>query len=134
MHIATLLAALFFAHFKELVSAGKIYIAKPPLYRIDIKKETYYVTDDIEKNKFLKKMKLDEDNPSLSITRFKGLGEMNPSQLKETTLSKKTRKLTQLTITSNNKDKLMLNKLLSKKMLIDRKEWLESKGNLAQID
>ena len=134
MHIATLLAALFFAHFKDLVSAGKIYIAKPPLYRIDIKKETYYVTDDAEKNKLLKKMKINEDNPSLSITRFKGLGEMNPSQLKETTLSKKTRKLIQLTTTSNNKDKLTINKLLSKKMAMERKEWIESKGNLAQID
>ncbi len=134
MHIATLLAALFFAHFKELVSAGKIYIAKPPLYRIDIKKETYYVTDDTEKNKFLKKMKLNEEHPSLSITRFKGLGEMNPSQLKDTTLSKKTRKLIQLTTASNNKDKLIINKLLSKKMAVERKEWIESKGNLAQID
>jgi len=134
MHIATLLTALFFGHFKELVSSGHIYVAKPPLYRIDIKKDTYYVTDDIEKVKLLKKLKINEDDAGCSITRFKGLGEMNPSQLRETTLAKKTRKLIQLTITSNNKDVLMINKLLSKKRTLERKEWLESKGNLVQID
>ena len=134
MHIATLLTALFFGHFKELVSSGHIYVAKPPLYRIDIKRDTYYVTDDIEKAKLLKKLKINEDDAGCSITRFKGLGEMNPSQLRDTTLAKKTRKLIQLTITSNNKDVSIINKLLSKKRTLERKEWLESKGNLVQID
>ncbi len=134
MHIATLLAALFLAHFRELVSLGRIYVAKPPLYRIDVKKETYYVVDDAEKTKLLKKLKINEDDKSLSVTRFKGLGEMNPSQLRDTTLSKKTRKLIQLTTSSNNKDTNAIDKLLSKKRVLERKEWLESKGNLVQID
>lgn len=134
MHIATLLTALFLGHFKELVSLGHIYVAKPPLYRIDINKETYYVTDDAEKIKLLKKLKISEDNKNVSITRFKGLGEMNPSQLRETTLSKKTRQLIQLTVTSKNKDTAVIDKLLSKKKILERKEWLESKGNLVQID
>ncbi|MEC9206004.1 MAG: DNA topoisomerase IV subunit B [Pseudomonadota bacterium] len=134
MHIATLLTALFLAHFKELVLLGRIYVAKPPLYRIDIKKETYYVVDDIEKTKLLKKLKIKEDDKNLSVTRFKGLGEMNPPQLRDTTLAKETRKLIQLTTSSNSKDTNAIDKLLSKKRVLERREWLESKGNLVQID
>ena len=134
MHIATLLTALFLGHFKELVLSGRIYVAKPPLYRIDINKETYYVIDDVEKIKLLKKLKINETDTTLSITRFKGLGEMNPSQLRETTLAKKTRKLLQLTTTSSNRDISIIDKLLSKKKTLERREWLESKGNLVQID
>ncbi|MBT5407256.1 MAG: DNA topoisomerase IV subunit B [Gammaproteobacteria bacterium] len=134
LHIATLLAALFYKHFYPLVAAGHIYISKPPLFRIDYKKETYYVVDEAEKKSLLKRLKIDEDSSSVSITRFKGLGEMNPSQLRDTTLSKKTRKLVELTLSSGNKDKSLMDMLLSKKKASDRKVWLEKKGDLAQID
>ena len=134
LHIATLLTALFYKHFYPLVKAGHIYISKPPLFRIDYKKETYYVIDDAEKKSTLKKLKIDEDSPLVSITRFKGLGEMNPSQLRDTTLSKKTRKLIELTLSSGNKDDVLMDMLLSKKKSLDRKSWLEKKGDLAQID
>ncbi len=134
LHIATLLAALFYKHFYPLVEAGHIYISKPPLFRIDYKKVTYYVVDEVEKKSLLKKLKINEDNPSVSITRFKGLGEMNPSQLRDTTLSKKTRKLVELTLSAGNKDNSLMDMLLSKKKASDRKIWLEKKGDLAQVD
>ena len=134
LHIATLLTALFYKHFYPLVQAGHIYISKPPLFRIDYKKETYYVIDEAEKKSTLKKLKIDEDSPLVSITRFKGLGEMNPSQLRDTTLSKKTRKLIELTLSPGNKDDVLMDMLLSKKKSLDRKSWLEKKGDLAQID
>ena len=134
LHIATLLTALFYKHFKPLVEAGHIYIAKPPLFRIDYKKNTYYVVDEIEKNTLLRKLKIEEDSNGVSITRFKGLGEMNPSQLRDTTLSKKTRKLIELTLSPGNKDKVLMDMLLMKKKSHDRKAWLEKKGDLAQID
>jgi len=134
LHIATLLTALFYKHFKPLVESSHIYIAKPPLFRIDYKKKTYYVVDDEEKNSLLKKLKVNEDTSGISITRFKGLGEMNPSQLRETTLSKKTRKLIELTLSSGNKDEKLMDMLLKKKTSSDRKLWLEKKGDLAQVD
>jgi len=134
LHIATLLTALFLKHFKPLIDAGHIFIAKPPLYRIDFKKETFYVVDDKERDGLLKKMKISKDSPYLQITRFKGLGEMNPSQLRETTLSKKTRRLIKLTLSNEKKDYDLMNMLLSKKNSADRKVWLEKKGDLAKID
>jgi topoisomerase-4 subunit B len=134
LHIATLLTALFLKHFKPLINAGHIFIAKPPLYRIDFKKETFYVVDDKERDILLKKLKVNKDNQSLHITRFKGLGEMNPSQLRETTLSKKTRKLIELTLSNKKKDYDLMNMLLNKRNSADRKIWLEKKGDLAQID
>ncbi len=134
LHIATLLTALFYRHFRPLIESGHIYIAKPPLFRIDYKKETHYVVDESEKDKLLKKLKISEEHPQVSITRFKGLGEMNPTQLRDTTLSKKTRKLIELTISSGNKDTILMDMLLSKKKSPDRKIWLEKKGDLAQID
>ena len=134
LHIATLLTALFYQHFRPLIEAGHIYIAKPPLFRIDYKKTTYYVVDEKEKDYLLKKLKINEDSNGVSITRFKGLGEMNPSQLRETTLSKKSRKLIELTLSSGNKDKTLMDMLLSKKKSPDRKLWLEKKGDLAQVD
>jgi len=134
LHIATLLTALFLKHFKPLIDAGHIFIAKPPLYRIDFKKETFYVVDDKERDVLLKKLKVKKDNQSLHITRFKGLGEMNPSQLRETTLSKKTRRLIELTLSNKKKDYDLMNMLLNKKNSADRKIWLEKKGDLAQID
>tara|TARA_B100000530_G_scaffold293243_1_gene210710 strand:+ start:1149 stop:3050 length:1902 start_codon:yes stop_codon:yes gene_type:complete len=134
LHIATLLTALFYKHYKSLIESGHIYIAKPPLFRIDYKKETHYVVDENEKVKLLKKLKIDDNHPQVSITRFKGLGEMNPTQLRDTTLSKKSRKLIELTISSGNKDTILMDMLLSKKKSPDRKIWLEKKGDLAQID
>jgi len=134
LHIATLLTALFYQHFRPLIEAGHIYIAKPPLFRIDYKKTTYYVVDEKEKDNLLKKLKITEDSNGISITRFKGLGEMNPSQLRETTLSKKSRKLIELTLSSGTKDKTLMDMLLSKKKSPDRKLWLEKKGDLAQVD
>ena len=134
LHIATLLTGLFFRHFHKLIEKGHIYIAKPPLFRIDYKQDTFYVVDEKEKDKLLKKLNITEDNVSLSITRFKGLGEMNPKQLKETTLSNKTRRLIELTLSPGSKDMKLMDMLLSKKKSTDRKEWLEKKGNLAQID
>ena len=134
LHIATLLTALFLKHFKPLIDEGHIFIAKPPLYRIDFKKETFYVVNDKERDALLKKLKINKDNQSLHITRFKGLGEMNPSQLRETTLSKKTRKLIELTLSNQKKDYDLMNMLLNKKNSADRKSWLEKKGDLAQID
>ncbi len=134
LHIATLLTALFYQHFRPLIEAGHIYIAKPPLFRIDYKKTTHYVVDEKERNNLLKKLKINEDSNGVSITRFKGLGEMNPSQLRDTTLSKRSRKLIELTLSSGNKDKVLMDMLLSKKKSSDRKLWLEKKGDLAQID
>ena len=134
LHIATLLTALFLKHFRLLVDSGYIYVAKPPLFRIDFKKNTYYVVNDEEKSRVLKKLKVDENHSSVSITRFKGLGEMNPSQLRETTLSKKTRKLIELVPSDNNKDVPVMDMLLSKKKSSERKKWLEKKGDLAQVD
>jgi topoisomerase-4 subunit B len=134
LHIATLLTALFLKHFRPLVDSGYIYVAKPPLFRIDFKKNTHYVVNYEEKSKVLKKLKVDENHPSVSITRFKGLGEMNPSQLRDTTLSKKTRKLIELVPSNNNKDISVMDMLLSKKKSSERKKWLEKKGDLAQVD
>ena len=125
---------MFYKHFYPLVEAGHIYISKPPLFRIDYKKETHYVIDEAEKKSLLKKLKLNEKDSSVSITRFKGLGEMNPTQLRDTTLSKKTRKLVELTLSSSNKDKSLMDMLLSKKKSSERKAWLEKKGDLAKID
>ena len=134
LHIATLLTALFYKHFRPLIESGHIYIAKPPLFRIDYKKTTYYVVNEKEKERLLKKLKINEESNGVSITRFKGLGEMNPAQLRDTTLSKKTRKLIELTLSSGNKDNNLMDLLLKKKMSSDRKLWLEKKGDLAQID
>ena len=134
LHIATLLTALFYKHFRPLVELGHIYIAKPPLFRIDYKKTTYYVVDNKEKESLLKKLKINDESNGVSITRFKGLGEMNPAQLRDTTLSKKTRKLIELTLSPGNKDTNLMDLLLKKKMSPDRKLWLEKKGDLAQID
>ena len=134
LHIATLLLALFLKHYESLVRSGHIYIAKPPLYRVDYKKDTFYVIDDNDLSDTLKKMKVDSDSKDLSITRFKGLGEMNPSQLRETTLSKKSRKLLALTLSDKSKDYETMDMLLNKKKSSERKTWLEKKGNLAQFE
>jgi topoisomerase-4 subunit B len=132
-HIATLLCALFLRHFRPLVSAGHIFVAMPPLFRIDIGKQVFYALDDDEKKAVMDKAVKDKLKGKPTVTRFKGLGEMSPSQLRETTISPDTRRLVQLTLEAkDNTDKLM-DMLLAKKRAGDRKEWLEKKGNLAEI-
>ena len=132
-HIATLLCALFLRHFRPLVANGHVYVAMPPLYRIDAGKSVQYALDDDERDKILKKIEKDSPRTKPSVTRFKGLGEMDPKQLRETTIDPKTRRLVQLTIeAADDTDKLM-DMLLAKKRASDRREWLEQKGNLAEV-
>lgn len=134
-HIATLLCALFVKHFRPLVEAGHIYIAMPPLFRIDLGKEVYYALDEAEKQGILDRISAEhkEKKPKINVIRFKGLGEMNPMQLRETTMDPDTRRLTRLTIKPKDNTDEMLDMLLAKKRAPDRKAWLEKKGNLAEI-
>ncbi|HLW74398.1 MAG TPA: DNA topoisomerase IV subunit B [Gammaproteobacteria bacterium] len=132
-HIATLLCALFVRHFRPLVTAGHVFVAMPPLYRVDVGKQVFYALDDDEKQGVLDRISAEKLKGKPTVTRFKGLGEMSPSQLRETTISPDTRRLVQLTLEAkDNTDKLM-DMLLAKKRAGDRKEWLEKKGNLAEI-
>jgi topoisomerase-4 subunit B len=132
-HIATLLCALFVRHFRPLVTAGHVFVAMPPLFRIDIGKQVFYALDEDEKKGVLDRIVAERLKGKPTVTRFKGLGEMNPQQLRETTIDPDTRRLVQLTLEAkDNTDKLM-DMLLAKKRAGDRKEWLEKKGNLAEI-
>jgi topoisomerase-4 subunit B len=131
-HIATLICALFLKHFRPLVEHGHIYVAMPPLYRIDIGKEVFYAVDDEEREIILEQNK--KKKGKVSVTRFKGLGEMNPSQLRETTMSPDTRRLIQLTLDEEDNSTAIMDMLLAKKRSADRKHWLENKGNLATLD
>ncbi len=133
LHIATLLCALFVKHFPDLVKAGHVFVAMPPLYRIDVGKETFYVLDDSEKQGLIDRFKAEKKKVNISVQRFKGLGEMNPSQLKETTMDPNTRRLVQLTIDSMEETNSLMDMLLGKKRVADRKAWLENKGDLADI-
>jgi len=133
LHIATLLCALFVRHFKPLVSAGHIYVAMPPLYRIDVAKDVHYALDDDEKDGIVERIKAERKNAKIGVQRFKGLGEMNPLQLRETTMSRDTRRLVQLTIEPGDDTNEVMDMLLAKKRSSDRKVWLESKGNLAEV-
>ena len=132
-HIATLLCALFLRHFRPLVEAGHIYIAIPPLYRIDVGKEVFYALDEAEKQGVLDRIAAEKMRGKISVTRFKGLGEMNPLQLRVTTMSPDTRKLVQLTIDQGDRTNQMLDMLLGRKRASDRKAWLEKKGDLAVV-
>ena len=133
LHIATLLCALFLRHFRPLVTSGHIYIAMPPLYRIDAGKQVLYALDNEERDAVLKRLSAEHSRAKPVVTRFKGLGEMNPSQLRESTIDPLTRRLVQLTILAkDNTDKLM-DMLLAKKRAADRREWLERSGNLAEV-
>jgi topoisomerase-4 subunit B len=131
-HIATLLCALFVKHFRPLVEAGHIYVAMPPLFRIDHGKEIYYALDEAEKQGILDRIAAEHKKGKPNVIRFKGLGEMNPMQLRETTMDPNTRRLVQLTITEKDHTDKMLDMLLGKKRAADRKSWLEKKGNLAE--
>jgi topoisomerase-4 subunit B len=132
-HIATLLCALFLRHFRPLVIAGHVHVAMPPLYRIDVGKQVYYALDNAERDGVLDRIAAENPRAKPTVTRFKGLGEMNPLQLRETTMAPESRRLVQLTIdAADNADQLM-DMMLAKKRAGDRKEWLETKGNLAEV-
>jgi topoisomerase-4 subunit B len=133
LHIATLLCGLFVRHFKPLVLAGHIYVAMPPLYRIDIGKEVYYALDDAEKQGVFDRINAEHKKGKITIQRFKGLGEMNPLQLRETTMAADTRRLVQLAIDSEAETNALMDMLLAKKRASDRRLWLENKGNLAEV-
>ncbi|WP_231758406.1 DNA topoisomerase IV subunit B [Microbulbifer elongatus] len=133
LHIATLLCALFLRHFRPLITAGHVYVAMPPLFRIDIGKDVYYALDDAERQGILDRIAAEKKKGKIQVTRFKGLGEMNPLQLRETTMDPNTRRLVQLYIDAGDNGNQLLDMLLAKKRASDRKQWLESKGNLAEV-
>lgn len=134
LHIATLLCALFVRHFRKLVDSGHVFVAMPPLFRIDIGKEVYYALDDSERQSILDKIEAEKKRGKVNVQRFKGLGEMNPLQLRETTMDPNTRRLVQLTSQDAESMMELMDMLLSKKRAGDRKAWLESKGNLAVVE
>ncbi|MEM7431279.1 MAG: DNA topoisomerase IV subunit B [Pseudomonadota bacterium] len=133
LHIATLICALFLRHFRELVLAGHVYVAMPPLYRIDVGREVFYALDDSERKGILDRVEAEKLRGKVKETRFKGLGEMNPEQLRDTTMNRDTRRLVQLTVTGKDKADATLDMLLAKKRAKDRRKWLETKGNLADV-
>ena len=132
-HIATLLCALFVKHFRPLVEAGRVYVAMPPLYRIDVGKEVHYALDNGEKEMLLQRIEKDNIRAKPVVTRFKGLGEMNPQQLRETTMDPNTRRLVQLELGDFLDTEGLLDMLLAKRRAADRKNWLEKKGDKAEI-
>ena len=133
LHISSLLIALFVRHFPSLVTGGHVYVAMPPLYRIDHGREVYYALDDAERDSYIQKIQKDSKNTHVVVQRFKGLGEMNPSQLRETAMSPGTRRLIQLELEKSKTTDELLDMLLSKKRSNDRRDWLEKKGNLAKL-
>jgi topoisomerase IV subunit B len=132
-HIATLICALFYKHFNALVKAGHVFVAMPPLYRIDIGKRVFYALDEAERLGVLDRIKAEKLKGTINVQRFKGLGEMNPSQLRETTMNPDTRRLVQLTVLENDETEELMDMLLAKKRAGDRKIWLETKGDLASV-
>ena len=133
LHIATLLCALFVKHFRTLVNTGHVYVAMPPLFRIDIGKDVYYALDEGEKEGILDRIVAEKKRGKVNVQRFKGLGEMNPLQLRETTMDPNTRRLVQLMVEDSEQMLETMDMLLAKKRAPDRKEWLESKGNMAIV-
>ena len=133
LHIATLLCALFLRHFRPLVSAGHVYVAMPPLYRVDIGQQVFYALDDAEKQGVLDRISAEKIRGKPNVQRFKGLGEMNPLQLRETTMAPDTRRLVRLTLDGSDDAAGVLDLLLAKKRAADRRAWLESKGDLAEV-
>jgi topoisomerase-4 subunit B len=132
-HIATLLCALFVRHFRKLVLDGRVHVAMPPLYRIDVGKNVYYALDDAERDGILSRIEAEGIRGKVSIQRFKGLGEMNPMQLRETTMDPNTRRLVRLVLNANDGADSTIDMLLAKGRAGDRKEWLMSEGNKAEI-
>ncbi|MCP4119447.1 MAG: DNA topoisomerase IV subunit B [Desulfobacteraceae bacterium] len=144
LHIATLLCALFFRHFRQVVREGHIFMAMPPLFRIDVGKEVYYALDDAERESIIKRIQKKKRHGKINVQRFKGLGEMNPVQLRETTIAPDTRRLVQLVIDRDegNEDEATaearvfktMDMLLGKKRASDRRRWIETKGNIREIE
>ena len=134
LHIATLLAALFLRHFPTLVSQGHVFVAMPPLFRVDVGKQVFYCLDEEEKRLMLEKVEREKMKGAVSVTRFKGLGEMNPAQLRESTVHPDTRRLVQLTIEAEDGTAKLMDMLLAKKRASDRKQWLEEKGDMATLE
>jgi topoisomerase-4 subunit B len=132
-HIATLLCALFLRHFRILVEDGRVYVAMPPLYRIDVGKEVFYALDDRERKGILDRIEAEGIKGKVNVQRFKGLGEMNPLQLRETTMAPETRRLVQLTLTEGDDAVAVMDMLLAKARAADRKEWLTEKGDRAEV-
>ena len=133
LHIATLLCALFLRHFRELVLAGHVYVAMPPLYRIDVGKQVFYALDDSERRGILDRIAAEKLRGKITETRFKGLGEMDPEQLRDTTMNRDTRRLVQLTVSGRDQTDQLIDMLLAKKRAKDRRQWLETKGDLAEV-
>ena len=134
LHIATLLAALFLRHFPTLVSEGHVFVAMPPLFRVDVGKQVFYCLDESEKQAMLQRIEREKMKGAVNTTRFKGLGEMNPPQLRESTIHPDTRRLVQLTIGDDDGTAKLMDMLLAKKRASDRKAWLEEKGDLATLE
>ena len=134
LHIATLLSALFLRHFPALVAAGHVFVAMPPLFRVDVGKQVFYALDEEEKRLLLEKIQREKLKGQVNVTRFKGLGEMNPQQLRESTMHVDTRRLVQLTVDDDDATRGLMDMLLAKKRAGDRKSWLEQKGDLATLE
>jgi topoisomerase-4 subunit B len=132
LHIATLLCALFVRHFPRLVREGHVYVAMPPLYRIDVGKQVFYALDDAEKQGILARIEAEKLRGKVNVQRFKGLGEMNPLQLRETTIHPDTRRLVQLAMEPGDETMKVMDMLLAKKRAADRKSWLQEKGDMAE--
>lgn len=132
-HIATLICALFYKHFSALVTAGHVFIAMPPLYRIDVGKKVFYALDEAERQQIMARIEGERLTGKINVQRFKGLGEMNPSQLRITTMNPNTRRLVKLTVEAGDDTTEQMDLLLAKKRSQDRKQWLESKGSLAEV-
>ncbi len=134
LHIATLLSALFLKHFPKLVREGHVFVAMPPLFRVDVGKQVFYCLDEAERDAMLQKIEREKMKGIVHVTRFKGLGEMNPPQLRESAIHPDTRRLVQLTVDNDDGTAPLMDMLLSKKRAGDRKEWLETKGDLASLE
>ncbi|MEO7936151.1 MAG: DNA topoisomerase IV subunit B [Dokdonella sp.] len=138
LHIATLLSALFIKHFPALVREGHVFVAMPPLFRVDVGKQMFYCLDESERDAILERIEREKIRGAINVTRFKGLGEMNPSQLRESTINPDTRRLVQLTVGAiedgDDGTTKIMDMLLSKKRASDRKSWLEEKGDLASLE
>jgi topoisomerase-4 subunit B len=134
LHIATLLSALFLRHFPTLVREGHVFVAMPPLFRVDVGKQVFYCLDEAERDAMLQKIEREKIKGAVNVTRFKGLGEMNPPQLRESAIHPDTRRLVQLTVDAGDGTAPLMDMLLSKKRAADRKEWLETKGDLASLE
>jgi len=133
LHIATLICALFVRHFPALVKAGHVFVAMPPLFRIDVGNDVYYALDESERQGILDRIEAEKKKGKVNVQRFKGLGEMNPLQLRETTMARDTRRLVQLTMSPGDETHQVMDMLLAKKRSSDRKSWLEDKGDLAEV-